>query len=75
MAGRIRFRFGDNMTNLSIRESIATPALQTYVLTTDGQHRVMSGLQASHMKRSHSAVQLLLDGLELERAKHLTSGS
>ncbi|HEY5272291.1 MAG TPA: PH domain-containing protein [Acidimicrobiales bacterium] len=50
------FTFGDNMTNPSIRESIATPALQTYVLTADGQHRVMSGLQASHVKRSHSAV-------------------
>jgi hypothetical protein len=69
------FAFGDNVNNLSIRESIATPAIQTYVLTTDGHHRVMSGLQASHVRRSRSAVQLLLDSLELERAKHLITSS
>jgi hypothetical protein len=69
------FAFGTKVTDLSIRQSIATPALQTYVLTIDGRHRVMSGLQASHAKRSHSEVQNLLDTLELERSRHLVSRS
>jgi hypothetical protein len=69
------FAFGTNVKNLSIRQSIATPDLQTYVLTIDGRHRVMSGLQASHVKQSQSAVQSLLDSLELERTKHLPASS
>lgn len=67
------FAFGNRVANLSIREGLSSPVLQTYVVTKDGRHYVMSGLAATRINRSTSKrhVQTLLDRLEDERVGHL----
>jgi hypothetical protein len=72
--GDIRaFLFGNAVDNLSIREQLNSPYLQTYVVMNDGQHLVLSGLTAIRINRAKSrrSVQALLDKLEDERRSHL----
>jgi hypothetical protein len=66
------FKFGNNINNLSVREGLASPHLQTYVITTDGHHYLMCGLTATRVNRSESRrrVQELLVQLEEERRCH-----
>ena len=65
------FRFGDELRDLSVREQMASPMLQTYVVFTDNHHLVMTGLQATRLPRSRKKVQDLLDELEVVRRQHL----
>jgi hypothetical protein len=67
------FKFGTDLDHLSSRELISTPFLQSYAVTNNGQHVVMSGLQAIRLNRTESRrrVQTLLDQLEEERLSHL----
>ena len=67
------FSFGNRVGDLSMREQLASPFLQTYAVTNDGRHYVMSGLSATRINRSGSRrrVQALLDHLEAERVSHL----
>lgn len=70
------FEFGNKISELSVRELLSSPYLQTYAVLNDGGHQVMSGLSASRMNRSKSRalVQALLDGLEEERLRHKGTG-
>lgn len=67
------FRFGDKVENLSVREGLASPYLQTYAVTKDGRHYVMCGLTATRVNRSDSRrrVQELLNRLEDARLTHI----
>jgi hypothetical protein len=66
------FRFGNTVENLSIRERLNSPYLQTYVVMNDGQHLVLSGQTAIRIDRTESrrSVQALLGELEDERGRH-----
>ncbi len=67
------FRFGNLIDDLSVREHLNSPYLQSYVILKDGRHVVMSGLMLIRIRRAESRrrVQLLLNGLEEERFAHL----
>jgi hypothetical protein len=67
------FKFGNDVNNLSVREGLASPYLQTYAVTKDGHHYVMCGLTATRLNRTESRhrVQQLLNQLEEERLSHL----
>ena len=67
------FEFGNKIGSLSMREQLSSPYLQTYAVTVDERHYVMSGLSATRMNRAGSRrrVQALLDQLESERLIHL----
>jgi hypothetical protein len=59
------FRFGDELKNLSLRESLNTPDLQPYVVLRDGRHIPLVGLAPTRYKRkqSRATVQYMLDSL------------
>ena len=67
------FRFGDLIDDLSVREHLNSPYLQSYVILKDGRHLAMSGLMIIRIRRAESRrrVQLLLNELEEERLAHL----
>jgi hypothetical protein len=67
------FRFGNTVQDLSVREQLSSPVLQTYVVTKSGVHYVMSGISATRINRSESRhrVQLILNLLEEERQRHV----
>jgi hypothetical protein len=67
----VAFGFGNEIAGLTIRESLNSPVLQTFVVTKDGKHRVMSGLSATRINRAESKrrVKFLLDGLEGDRRR------
>jgi len=58
--------------DLTIRELLAIPALQSYVVLKDGHHLRLPGLNATRLNRTQSAVRIqeLLDQLEAARRKH-----
>lgn len=67
------FRFGNSVGELSARELLSSPVLQTYVISKSGDHYVMSGLSATRINRAESKrrVQAILDQLEIERLRHV----
>jgi hypothetical protein len=66
------FKFGTEIANLTVRESLSSPYLQTYAITKDGHHFVMCGITATRVIRSRSRrkVQEILDLLEDEKLSH-----
>jgi hypothetical protein len=67
------FDFGEKVAGLSLRESLSSPVLQTYVVLKNGKHCVMSGLSATRVNRTESKrrVQEMLDELDDERRRYL----
>jgi hypothetical protein len=73
------FAFGDAIADLTLRESLASPSLQTYVAPSlqtyvtlrDGRHHPMTGLTATPLADSRSAVRQLLIELDEDRKSHL----
>lgn len=65
------FEFGEHVECLTLREQLASPVLQTYVVLKDGRHQVMCGLSATRLRRAQSKhrVQELLDSLEEARTR------
>jgi len=65
------FRSGSDIAvgDLTLRELLATPALHSYVVLTDGRHRPLPGLSATRLNRMRSKAQLkeILDQLDAAR--------
>jgi len=72
------FKAGSDIAvgDLTLRELLATPALQSYVVLKDGHHRVLVGLSATRLNRipSKAKVQEMLDQLEAVRRNHDSEG-
>jgi len=66
------FKFGTDIDDLTVRESLSSPYLQTYVVTINGRHYVMGGIAATRLNRARSRgkVQEILKRLEDERLAH-----
>jgi hypothetical protein len=64
------FAFGDQIENLSVRQMLASPYLQPYVILNDGHHRVLSGLQINRVGRAaqRARVKGILEELDRLRA-------
>jgi hypothetical protein len=67
------FNFGTGVDNLTLRESLATPYLQTYVITNDDHHYVMCGITATRINRAESRrrVQEILNRLGEEKIRYI----
>jgi hypothetical protein len=67
------FTFGNMVDDLSVREQLNSPYLQSYVVLNDQRHLVLSGLSAIRINTTQSRrrVQSLLDKLEDERLGHV----
>jgi hypothetical protein len=72
------FKTGSDVAvgDLTLRELLTTPALQSHVVLKDGHHRVLAGLNATRLNRiqSKAKVQEMLDQLEAARRKHDSEG-
>jgi hypothetical protein len=66
------FQFGDEIKDLSLRESLNTPSLQPYAVMRTGKHIALVGLSSTRVKskESRNQVQRLLDSLNGELGKH-----
>jgi hypothetical protein len=66
------FKFGTEIDDLTAREMLSSPYLQTYVVTTHGRHYVMCGITATRLNRAKSRgkVQEILNRLDDERLTH-----
>jgi hypothetical protein len=72
------FKSGSDIAvgDLTLRELLATPALQSYVVFKDGHHRVLVGLSATRFDRirSKAKIQEMLEQLEVARRMHDSGG-
>jgi hypothetical protein len=64
------------VSDLTLRELLATPALRSYVVFKDGHHRILVGLSATRFDRirSKAKVQEMLAQLEAVKQKHDSEG-